>query len=185
MSVVEYLGVKGNHSVANPDAWHGKEDTSTDGTNVGHLNAEHFIIHTLLHCSRHLSDGGFAEIKWLIDLLYAFKTWRVDWLKLMKIAEKWGIEKDVLPVIATLNQYWQTRIPLPITSKPIALNVLVQGAEDRQKEYYAKLPASYLERLMRLRKLPDKASQVRYALHLFFPSPENPAGAMTSIQNGV
>jgi hypothetical protein len=170
---INILGVKGDRSVVNHEIWQGKEDTNTAGTNIGHLCAEHFIIHTLLHYSRHLSDEGFAEIKWLIDLLYALKTWRVDWLRLMKIAEKWGIEKDVLPVIATLNQYWQTRIPLPIASNPIALNILVQGVEDRQNHYYAKLPTSYFERLMKLRKLPDKTSQLRYALHLFFPTPEN------------
>jgi hypothetical protein len=167
------LGVKGDYSVANPDAWHGKEDTSTDGTNSEHLDAEHFIIHTLLHYSRHLSDEGFAEIKWLIDLLYAVEKWKIDWSKVRDISRKWGVEKDVLPVIATLNQYWQTRIPSPIASEPIALNALVQGVEGRQKEYYVKLPASYLERLMKLRKLPDKTSQVRYALHLFFPTPKN------------
>jgi hypothetical protein len=170
---VNILGVKGHYSVANPDAWHGKEDTSTDGTNIEHLNAEHFIIHTLLHYSRHLSHEGFAEIKWLIDLLFAVEKWKIDWSKVRDISRKWGVEKDVLPVIATLNQYWQTRIPSPIASEPIALNALVQGVEGRQKEYYAKLPASYLERLMKLRKLPDKTSQVRYALHLFFPTQEN------------
>jgi hypothetical protein len=135
--------------------------------------SEHFIIHTILHYSRHLSDEGFAEIKWLVDLLYALKTWRVDWLKLMKIAERWGVEKDILPIIAILNQYWQALIPLPIASEPIALNILMQGVEDPQKEYYTKLPTSYIERFLKIKELPNVASQLRYALHLFFPTPGN------------
>jgi hypothetical protein len=170
---INILGVKGDQSVANPDAWHGKEDTSTDGTNIEHLNAEHFIIHTLLHYSRHLSNEGFAEIKWFIDLLYALKTWKVDWLKLMKIAKKWDVENNILPVMATLNQYWETRIPLPIAPEPLALNILMLGEEDREKRFYANLPAGYLNRFLKTRDLPDVASQVRYALHLFFPTQEN------------
>jgi hypothetical protein len=170
---INILGVKGDYSVVNPDAWQGKEETNTDGTNIENLNAEHFIIHTLLHYSRHLSEEGFAEIKWLVDLLYAIKAYKIDWLKVMDISQRWGVEKDVLPIMATLNHYFQTRIPLSITSNPIPINILVQGVEDRQKEYYANLPTSYLERLMKLRKLPDKTSQVRYLVHLFFPTQEN------------
>lgn len=167
------LGVKGDHSVANCEVWQGKQETLTDETKVEHLNTEHFVTHTLLHYSKHLSDEGLTEIKWLVDLLYAIKAWKIDWSKVMDISRKWGIEKNVLPVVATLNQYWQTGIPLPMASEAIALNILVQGVKDPQKEYYAKLPTSYLERLMKLRKLPDKTSQVRYALHLFFPTREN------------
>jgi hypothetical protein len=167
------LSGRGNHLIAMPEIWKEKELATANGIIGGHLSREHFIIHSLLHYSRHLSDEGFTEIKWLIDLLYAIRTWKIDWSKVIDISRKWGVEKDVLPVMATLNQYWQTRIPLPITSKPIALNVLVQGVEDRQKEYYAKLPTSYLERLMKIRELPDTTSQVRYALRLFFPTPEN------------
>ncbi len=170
---INILGVKGDHSVANPDAWHGKEETSTDGTNIEHLNAEHFIIHAILHYSKHLSDEGFAEIKWLIDLLYALKRWKIDWSKVMDIARRWRVGNDILPVMATLNQYWQALIPLPIDSEPITLNTLMLGIKDRQKEYYAKLPAGYLNRLLKTRELPDVASQFRYALHLFFPTPKN------------
>jgi hypothetical protein len=75
--------------------------------------------------------------------------------------------------MATLNQYWQTDILLPGTSEPLALNTLVLGIKNREKEYYAKLPTSYLERLFKIRELPDTASRVRYIFHLFFPTPEN------------
>jgi hypothetical protein len=167
------LGLKGDHSVANPEVWQEEEGTKSDGMEVSHLGKEHFIIYSLLHYSKHLSGEGFTEIKWLIDLLYAIRAWMIDWSKVKDISRKWSVEKDVLPVMATLNQYWQTQIPLPIASKPIALNILVQGIENRQKEYYAKLPASYLERFMKLRELPNKTSQVRYLFHLLFPTPKN------------
>jgi hypothetical protein len=167
------LGLKGNHSVANCEVWQGKQETLTDETKVEHLNTEHFITHTLLHYSKHLSDEGFTEIKWLIDLLYAIRTWKIDWAKIMDISRTWGVEKEILPLMATLNQYWQIDVPVIDEVKTIDLQTLVIGKQDREKEYYANLPTSYLERLMKLRKLPDKTSQVRYALHLFFPTQEN------------
>ena len=137
------------------------------------MNNEHFIIHTLLHSSRHLSDEGFTEIKWLVDLLYAIKAWRIDWSKVRDIARKWGVEKEILPVMATLNQYWQADIPLPGTSEPIALNTLMLGIKDRQKEYYANLPTSYMKRLFSFKQLPDTKSRLSYLFHLFFPTREN------------
>ena len=167
------LGVKGYHSFANPDLWQEKEETNIDGINIEHLSTEHFIIHTLLHYSKHLSDEGFSEIKWLIDLLYAIKTWKIDWSKVWDISRKWGVEKDVFPVMATLNQYWETRIPLAIASEPIALNTLMLGIKDRQKQYYANIPKSYIERFSKIKELPDTASRVRYFFHLFFPIREN------------
>jgi len=167
------LGVKGDHLFANTDVWEEKEETNTDGINIEHLSTEHFIIHTLLHYSRHLSDEGFSEIKWLIDLLYSIKAWRIDWSKVRDVARKWGVEKEIQPVMATLDQYWQTGIPLPVTSEPLALNILVEGVEDRQKQYYAKLPTGYFERFLKIRELPDTTSQIRYLFHLFFPTREN------------
>ena len=167
------LGVKGDPSVSNPDVWQGKEETSIDGANIKHLNIEHFLIHTMFHYSRHLSDEGFAEIKWLIDLLHAVRTWRIDWSNVRDIARKWGVEKDILPTIATLNHYWQTDIPLAEKTGPIELNTLVLGIKDREKEYYSKLPTGYIKRLWEIRRLPDITSQIRYLFHLFFPTREN------------
>jgi hypothetical protein len=167
------LGVGGDHLVTLSEIWQEKEAKSTDGMNIEHLNIEHFIIHSMFHFLRHLSDEGFSEIKWLIDLLYTIGERKIDWSKIHAISKKWGVEKDILPIMATLNHYWQTNIPLPIVSEPIALPILLQGIKNREKEYYTKLPSSYLERLSQVRKLPDIASQVRYLLHLFFPTPEN------------
>jgi len=167
------LGVKGDPSVSNPDVWQGKEETSIDGANIKHLNIEHFLIHTMFHYSRHLSDEGFAEIKWLIDLLHALKTWRIDWSNVRDIARKWGVEKEILPVIATVNHYWQADILLPGTSGPIALNTLMLGIKDREKEYYTNLPVSYMKRLFSFKQLPDAKSRLSYLFHLFFPTPEN------------
>jgi hypothetical protein len=167
------LGVGGEHLIVLPEIWQEKEETNTDGINIEHLSTEHFIIHTLLHYLKHLSGEGFSEIKWLIDLLYAIKTWKIDWSKVRDVARKWGVENDIQPVMATLNQYWQTDIPLPIASEPIALNILAEGVEDRQKQYYANIPTSYLERFLKIKELPDTTSQLRYIFHLFFPTPEN------------
>jgi hypothetical protein len=75
--------------------------------------------------------------------------------------------------MATLNQYWQAGIPLPMASEPLALNILMEGVEDRQKQYYAKLPTGYFERFLKIRELPDTTSQIRYLFHLFFPTREN------------
>lgn len=167
------IGINGDHLVANSDIWQGKEETWTDGIKVGHLSKEQFIVHALFHSSRHLSDEGFAEIKWLIDLLYTIREWKIDWLEVKDIARKWAVEKKILPVMATLNYYWQADIPLPIASEPFALNSLVLVKQAREKEYYAKLPTSYFERLLKMKELPDTASQVRYLFHLFFPTQEN------------
>ena len=164
---------KSEYSIALPEIWYDKEEKKADGISVAHLNKEHYTIHTLLHCASDLSDMGLIEIKGLIDLLYAVKAWKIDWSKVRDISRKWGIEKDVLPVIATLNQYWQADVPFIDEAKTIDLQTLVIGKQNREKEYYANLPTSYLERLMKLRKLPDKTSQARYALHLFFPTQEN------------
>ena len=167
------LGAKGDHLAALLEIWEGKEETNSDGIRVSHLNKGQFIVHTLLHSSRHLTDEGFTEIKWLIDLLYAIKAWKIDWSKVWDVGCKWSVEKEILPVMATLNHYWQTRIPSPLTSEPIALNILVLGIKDREKEYYSNLPASYSGRLLKIKELPDTASRVRYFFHLFFPIREN------------
>ena len=118
-------------------------------------------------------NEGFTEIKWLVDLLYSIKAWKIDWSKFKDAARRWGVEKDVFPILATLNHYWQAGIPLPGTPEPFALNILVAGEENWEKRSYVNLPAGYLNRLLKIRELPNVASQVRYALHLFFPTPEN------------
>jgi len=164
---------RGRYSIALPEIWCDKEETKSDGIFVGHLSKEHFIIHSLLHCATDLSIQGFIEIKGLIDLLYAIRTWKIDWPKVMDIARRWRVENDILPVMAILNHYWQAGIPLPIAPEPLALNILVLGEEDREKRFYANLPAGYLDRLLKIRELPDVASRIRYALHLFFPTQEN------------
>ena len=139
------LSGRGNHLIAMPEIWKEKEEANADGIMDGHLNREHFIIHALVHCVKHLSGSGFIEIKWFIDLLYAIRAWRIDWSKIMDISRTWGVEKDILPLMATLNHYWQAGIPLPIAQEPLALNILVVGEEDREKRSYANLPAGYLE----------------------------------------
>ena len=124
------LGYIGKHSVAIPEIWRDKEEAGFDGAKAEHLSIEHFIIHALVHCVKHLSANGVVDIKGLIDALYALKIRRIDWLKIIDYSSTWGIEKDVLPVMATLNHYWQADIPLSGTPEPLALKVLVLGEED-------------------------------------------------------
>jgi len=167
------LGVKGNHSVANCEVWQGKQETLTDETKVEHLNTEHFVTHTLLHYSKHLSNEGFTEIKWLVDLLYVIKAWKIDWSKVRDISRKWGVEKDVLPLMATLNHYCQAEIPLVAGVGPLDLQTVVLGVQDREKGSYAKLPAGYFRRLYKAKELPDFTSRARYFFRLFFPQRDN------------
>jgi hypothetical protein len=91
----------------------------------------------------------------------------------MDISRRWGVEKDVLPLMATLNHYWQAEIPVDEETAPLDINTLVSGVEHREKNYYANLPAAYLNRLLKMRELPNVASRVRYVFHLFFPTQEN------------
>jgi hypothetical protein len=167
------LGAGGDHLINLPEIWQEKEETNSDGIKVCHLSREQFIVHTMYHFSRHLSDEGFAEIKWLVDILYAIKAWNIHWSRVWDITLRWGVEKDVLPILATLNHYWHTDIPVTEKAIPIDLQTLVVGVKDWQKKYYSNLPASYLERLLKLRELPSKTSQVRYLFHLLFPTPKN------------
>ncbi len=166
------LGAKGDHSIINPEIWQEREEANTDGP-VSHLNGEHFIIHTLLHFSKHLSNEGFSEIKWFIDLLYAIKAGNIDWTRLWSTARKWAIEKEILPIIATLNLYWQTQIPAPKEVAPLDPETVVFGTKDQEKHFYAELPTRYVDRLLKFRRLPDTSSQVRYLFRLFFPAREN------------
>ena len=167
------LGAGGNHLVALPEIWEEKEETKSNGIFVGHLSKEHFIIHSFLHCANDLSFYGFIEIKGLIDVLLTLKTRGLDWLKVMDIIQKWGVEKDILPIIATLNRYWKADIPLKGKTESLDLKTLVLGVGYEKKHYYAKIPIGYIKRLFEMRELPDARSRIRYLFHLFFPTQEN------------
>jgi len=167
------LGVGDDHITALHQIWKEKEEVNIDGVKVDHLSKEQFIVHTLLHAARHLSDEGFVEIKWFIDLLYGIRTWEINWSEVRDIAQRWGVEKDILPVMATLNQYWKAGIPLIEKAKPINLQTLLLGIEDREKQCYANIPTGYIKRLFKIRELPNNTSKARYLFHLFFPTREN------------
>jgi len=170
---VNILGGKGNYSIALPEIWQDKEKINFNGIATNHLSKEHFLIHIFLHWIKDFSFRGFAEAKGFIDALCALKTWRVDWSRFRDVARRWEVEKEVMPLIAAMNHYWQAGDPSPTIAEPLALHILVSGKQDREKYFYAKLPESYIDRFLRVRKLPDTAHQVRYAFHLLFPIPEN------------
>jgi hypothetical protein len=56
------LSGRGNHLIAMPEIWKEKEEANADGIMGGHLNKEHFINHTLVHCVKHLSGSGFIKM---------------------------------------------------------------------------------------------------------------------------
>ena len=167
------LSGRGTHLIAVPEVWEEKEEASSDGIMDYHLNKEHSIIHALVDCVKHLSGSGFIEVKWFIDLLYAINTWRIDWSKIMNISRTWSVEKEILPFVVTLNQYWQTEIPMATQVPPLDLETVILGVKEREKQSYAKLPADYFRRLLKVKELPDFTSRVRYFFHLFFPAQDN------------
>ncbi len=164
---------RGEYSIALPEIWRDRGETKPGDIIVGHLSKEHFIIHTLLHCIQHLSEEGFIEIKGFIDLLFAIRTWKIDWSEIMEVSHRWSVEKDVFPSIATLNHYWGAVSLVTEKAIPLDLHTLVLGIKNRQKQYYAKLPARYFKHLLKIRMLPDIVSQFRYLFHTFFPTREN------------
>jgi hypothetical protein len=170
---VSILGGKGNYLVALPEIWQDKEEININGIVIDHLSKEHFLIHMLLHWINDFSYNGFAQTKGFIDALYALKTWRIDWSKFRDTARRWDVGREILPLIATMNHYWQAGIPLADEVRPLNLQTLVLGVENQKKHYHSRIPADYIKRLLLTRDLPDTPSRIRYVLHLLFPSQEN------------
>jgi len=170
---VSILGGKGNHLVALPEIWQDKEETNINGIVIDHLNKEHFLIHMLLHWIKDLSCYGFAQIKGLIDALYALKTRGMDWSKFRDTARRWGVEREILLLVATMNHHWQAGIPLGDEARPFNLHTLVLGAENQKKHYHSNIPADYIKRLLLTKDLSDTHSRIRYILHLLLPSQQN------------
>ncbi len=170
---VSILGGKGNYSVALPEIWRDKEEINVNGIATHHLSKEHFLIHIFLHWIKDFSYGGLVETKGFIDALHVLKTWRIDWPKLRDTARRWDVEREILPLIATMNHYWHAGIPLEGEVNPLDVRTLVFGAEDKEKQYHSNIPADYIKRLLLARDLPDTLSRIRYVLHLLFPSQEN------------
>jgi len=170
---VSILGRKGNYRVSLSEIWQGREKTDQGEMSVEHLGKEHFLIHMFLHWRKDLIYNGFVSIKGLVDVLYALKTWRIDWTKWMDAVRRWNVEKEIIPVVATMNHHWQAAIPLPGEAKPLGLGTLLSGAGTRGKNGYSRVPGDPIERLLLVRQLPDAASRIRYVFHLVLPPQEN------------
>jgi hypothetical protein len=164
---------RGQHMTAFPEIWEGIEKIQNDGISFAHLKKEHFIINTLLHATIDLINRGFVEIKGFIDAIYAISVWKIDGLTIKNISQKWGIEKEILPALATLIHYWHADIPLKSNATPFDLATLVLGVKDPIKHQYENIPSGYLRRLFKMREFPDVTSRIRYLFHLFFPAQEN------------
>src|SRR4030042_6399616 len=68
-----------DHAAVLKEVWQSREETNANGIRIGHLSKNHFILHTLHHCSKDLSDMGFIAIKGLMDILFALETPNIDW----------------------------------------------------------------------------------------------------------
>ena len=170
---VSILGGKGNYSAALPEIWQEKEEININQIATNHLSKEHFLIHIFLHWIKDFSYSGLVETKGFIDALHALRTWRIDWSKFQDMARRWDVEREILPLIAAMNHYWQASIPLADEVRPLNLRTLVFGAENKEKHYHSNIPRDYIKRLLLTKDLPDTLSRIRYVLHLLFPSQEN------------
>jgi hypothetical protein len=96
-------------------------------------------------------------------------TWDSFW----QTAARWGIAPQCQIACATLNAYWQAGIPLvPADAAPIPLERLFATDADHALASEAAIPSAYLERLARLRALPDTTARIRYLVNLAFPTAE-------------
>ena len=144
------------------EIWAEKEEGEMDGVKVYHLSREHYFIHMLLHFEKHLRTEGNLEIKSLVDILHAVRTWRIDWEKLWNQAGRWNVQEVISPVVATLNYHWQAGIPVLDEVKPLDLRELIPKEEELQKIAIQRVPAGFLNRLSKARELPDFAAKMRF-----------------------
>jgi hypothetical protein len=144
-----------------------------DGAKVYHLSREHYVIHMLLHFEKHLLTEGNLEIKSLVDVLQAVKTWKIDWQKLWSQAVRWKVQEVISPVVATLNPHWQAGIPISERGAAFDLEELIPKEEELQKTAIQRVPAGFLHRLSKARELPGFAAKMRFLFHIVFPVREN------------
>ena len=157
------------------EIWDEKEEAEMDGVKVYQLSREHYVIHMLLHFEKHLRTEGNLEIKSLVDVLQAVKTWRIDWQKLRSQAARWKVQGVISPVAATLNHYYYCQAGIPFSEKSVAFDLeeLIPKEEELQKSAIQRVPAGFLHRLSKARELPGFAAKVRFLFHIFFPIREN------------
>ena len=140
---------------------------------VYHLSREHYVIHMLLHFEKHLRTEGNLEIRSLVDVLHAVKTWSIDWERLWNQARRWKVQEGISSVAATLNHHWQAGIPVSEKGAPFDLGELIPKEEELQKGVIQRVPRGFLHRLSKARELPDFGGKVRFLFHIFFPTREN------------
>ena len=138
-----------------------------------HLSREHYVIHMLLHFEKHLRTEGNLEIKSLVDLLHAVRTWSIDWERLWNQARRWKVQEVISSVVATLNHHWQAGIPISEEVSPLDLGELIPKEEELQRSAIQRVPAGFFNRLSKARELPDVAAKMRFLFHIFFPTREN------------
>ena len=122
---------------------------------------------------KHLRTEGNIEIKSLVDVLHAVRTWRIDWERLWTQVRRWKVQEAISPVVATLNHHWQAGIPVSEEVKPLDLRELIQKEEELQKSVIQRVPRGFLHRFSKVRELPDIAAKMRFLFRIFFPTREN------------
>jgi len=167
------LAREDGHENAWNKLWKDSEETEIDGVRVNHLNKEHFIIHMLLHFVKHLRTEGNLQMKSLIDVLYAINTWEIDCDILWDQAQRWRVQNEIIPVIATMNHYWHIEIPVTDEVVSLDLSKLIFSVDDQQRIILGRIPGGFISRLVKMKELSDNASRFRYFFHIFFPCREN------------
>ncbi len=133
------------------------------GAELLHLSREHFVIHSLLHWQKHVRAHGFAQLKGLLDVLYAMSRWQVDWQEIRSAAKRWGVESEVLTGARAVSDLWAPGLPLPRDpGRSVAFDLLPSSVTSRNPAHYAGL-------IRQARALPAARQRFRYLLRLCFP----------------
>ena len=176
LPIETHLGILGrprNGENGLGEIWGEKEEGEMDGVKVYHLSREHYVIHMLLHFEKHLRTEGNIQIKSLVDVLRAVRTWTIDWERLWNQARRWKIQALISPVVATLNHHWQAGILDSEKGAPFDLGELIPREEELQKSAIQGVPAGFLHRLSKARELPGFGAWMRFVFRIFFPTCEN------------
>jgi len=139
------------------------------------LDPSHFLLYSGRHYMKHV-ELSHGPLRSMVDMILAVRKWggEIDWAELWRTAKRWRIGRDLGVVMATLNHYWDLRIPLiPPGATPLSARALVYGIPGAGDRLVAAFASACLDRLLGLTELPDTSSRLRYLRFWFFPPPEN------------
>jgi hypothetical protein len=136
----------------------------------------HFLLHAATHFMKHLTADGFAPLKDMVDMILLLNKYGsgMDWPGFWRMADRWGVTREVATVMATLSRHWGFEIPaIAAGTIPIPARILVHGRERRAHYAAAMMPRRYVQRLLRAGELPGLFPRLRYLCRLLFPLPRS------------